>query len=145
MFSWSNFYSEIVEFTRFLITYFKGHFFAYGNRFEKIKGIIVALLVVKRGKYSQSFLNTSFFLLLGAAIIAGPAIAQNNPFLADYLNQSAPIASDSVIDIDVYSKSTNTAISQKPRDRIIEYEVKGGDTIDSDNTIRSNGRRLIKI
>lgn len=131
MFSFRAFVLEITEFVHFTTHYFKGHLITYGTRFERVKDLIVAVLIVKRGKYSQSFLNTSFFLLVSAGIIAGPAIADNNPFIADYLNASQASSSSSVLDVDVYSKSTNTTFSQKPRDTIIEYEVKGGDTLES--------------
>ncbi len=131
MFSVRAFWRDITEFTRFTTTYLKGHLFTYGSRFERIKGFIVAILVVKRGKYSQSFLNTSFFLLISAAVVAGPAIAENNPFISDYLNASQSAPSGAVLDVDVYSKSTKTTFSQKPRDSILEYTVKSGDTLAS--------------
>ncbi len=125
------FLADISEFTHFTLHYLKGHLFAYGTRFERVKDLIVAVLIVKRGKYSQSFLNTSFFLLVSAGIIAGPAIADNNPFIGDYLNASQSAPSAAVLDVDVYSKPTNTTFSEKPRDTIFEYAVKGGDTLNS--------------
>lgn len=127
----SSFVAEMREFITFTSGYVKHHIIANGARFERAKDLIVAVLIVKRGKYSQSFLNTSFFLLVSAAVIAGPAIAQNNPFLNDYLNAAQSAPSGAVLDVDVYSKSTNTTISAKPRDTIIEYEIKGGDTLAS--------------
>lgn len=131
MFSPRVFFRDIAEFSHFTFYYLKGHLVAYGQRFERIKDLIVAVLIVKRGKYAQSFLNTSFFLLVSAGVIAGPAIAENNPFISDYLNAGQANPAAAVLDIDVYSKSTSTTFSQKPRDKIIEYEVKAGDTIES--------------
>lgn len=101
-----------------------------GIRFEKIKDIIVALLVVKRGKYSSSFLNTSFFLLVGASLIAGPIIIENNPFIAGYFEEGG-VATQQVLSADVYAMSFQTQFSHKPRATIEEYEVKPGDTLES--------------
>lgn len=120
---------EFLAYIRFLKQYFLSRLFYFYSNFEKLKDLIVAILVVKRGKYSQSFLNTSFFLLISAALIGGPAIAENNPFIADYLSQSDQ--SQTVLETDIYSLPIDTTISQKPRDSVIEYEVKGGDTLAS--------------
>lgn len=126
----SGFVIELKEFCRFLGNFFKWRLIRVGVRFEKIKDVVVALLIVKRGKYSQSFLNTSFFLLISTAVIAGPTIAENNPFIASYLakNETAP---ESVLAQDIYSLPIDTTISRKPRDKVIEYKVEGGDTLAS--------------
>jgi len=123
----TSFTSEFFAYVRFLNRYFLSRLFYFYNNFEKLKDLIVAILVVKRGKYSQSFLNTSFFLLVSAALIGGPAIAESNPFIAEYFNQSDQ--SQAVLETDVYSLPIDTTVSQKPRDGVIEYEVKGGDTL----------------
>lgn len=121
---------ELIAFIQFLITYSKSRFIFFGQNFEKVKDLIVAILVVKRGKYSQSFLNTSFFILVSAALVAGPAIAENNPFIAGYLPQ-ADAPDQAVLETDIYSLPIDTTISQKPRDRVISYKVEGGDTLAS--------------
>ncbi len=64
----------------FLRAYIMSRAMYFGLQFEKIKDVIVAILIVKRGKYSSSFLNTSFVLLIITVLIAGPTIAENNPF-----------------------------------------------------------------
>ena len=100
---------EFLAYIRFLKQYFLSRLFYFYSNFEKLKDLIVAILVVKRGKYSQSFLNTSFFLLISAALIGGPAIAENNPFIADYLSQSDQ--SQTVLETDIYSpKNLATAL-----------------------------------
>lgn len=119
---------EILEFFRFLFSYLKSRLIFFGVNFEKIKDIIVSFLIVKRGKYSQSFLNTSFFLLVFAALIGGPVIAENNPFIANYFAQKEPIA-EIVLATDIYEMPFTTTFSQKPRDSIIDYKVVEGDTL----------------
>jgi murein DD-endopeptidase MepM/ murein hydrolase activator NlpD len=130
MISGQNFVQELFQFFQFLFSYVKSRLTIFGINFEKTKDIIVSFLVVKRGKYSQSFLNTSFFLLVSAAIIGGPVIAENNPFIANYLSQKEPPA-ESVLATDIYELPFKTIISQKPRDTIIDYKVEGGDTLAS--------------
>ena len=121
---------EIIEFIRFFLAYIKSRLINWYVRFEKGKDVLVAILVVRRGKYSQSFLNTSFFLLVASAVIAGPTIAENNPFLSSYIPAEQE-ASQSVIDTDIYSLPVDTTISRKPRDRVISYNVESGDTLAS--------------
>ncbi len=125
-----NIISDLAQFVRFISVYTKSRLIGWGERFDKVKDIIVAFLVVKRGKYSQSFLNTSFLILISASLVGGPVIAENNPFIAEYLSQEET-AYQAVIETDVSSISFQTRISEKPRDKTIEYMVKGGDTLAS--------------
>lgn len=122
---------EVLEFFQFLLYYSHSRLVFLGINFEKLKDIIVSLLVVKRGKYSQSFLNTSFFLLVSAALIGGPVIAENNPLISNYLSQKELAAPRPVLATDVYQMPFKTTISPKPRDRIVDYTVAAGDTLAS--------------
>lgn len=125
-----NLVQELFQFFQFVFAYTKSRLTIFGVNFEKTKDIIVSFLIVKRGKYSQSFLNTSFFLLVSAALIGGPVIAENNPFIANYMGQQeAPVAS--VLTTDIYELPFKTTISQKPRSTVIDYKVEGGDTLAS--------------
>ena len=129
MFAKKRTFSELKEFAQFFVSYTHARLRGGGIRFEKIKDVIVALLVVKRGKYSTSFLNTSFFLLVAASLIAGPIIVENNPFIAGYFEGGTDVATQQVLASDVYSLSFQTQFSHKPRATIEEYEVKPGDTL----------------
>lgn len=121
---------ELLSFVLFLRRYLVARVMAFGQWFERIKDIVVAFLIVKRGKYSQSFLNTSFFLLAAATIIGGPAIADNNPFISEFI-QEDEATNQAVLATDISAISFQTTISEKPRDKVVEYEVKGGDTLAS--------------
>jgi len=123
-----NFIRELRQFISFILAYFKSRVLSFGANFERIKDLIVSFLIVKRGKYSQSFLNTSFFLLVATTIIAGPVIAENNPFIATYLAQNQS-NSTSVLGTDVTSLPVETSFSIKPRDKVKDYPVEGGDTL----------------
>lgn len=114
----------------FLKEYFKSRLTRWGVIFEKIKDLIVAFLIAKRGKYSQSFLNTSFFLLVASTLIGGPIIAENNPFISGLTNEGSKYQAEEVA-YNPYEGSLQTVISVKPRDSIIDYKVVGGDSLAS--------------
>ena len=121
---------DIKQYFEFLKSYFTSRTMFFGVQFEKVKDLIVAILVVKRGKYSSSFLNTSFILLIITVLIAGPAIAENNPFEANLQEDQAYFQSTSVA-FDPYQSSLATIVSVKPRSEIKKYTVAEGDTLAS--------------
>jgi len=116
---------EIGEFIIFLKNYFLSRLISAGQIFEGIKDIIVAFLIVKRGKYSSSFLNTSFLMIVAAAIVGGPIIAENTPFLQSLNNQNNYQAL--VVSYNPYGGSLGTVYSVKPE--IVSYRV--GDSLAS--------------
>ncbi len=117
---------EIILYCRFLNDYFKSKLLFFGARFEEIKDLIVAFLLIKRGKYTGSFFNISFIFLLMVAVIAGPIIAENNAFIGS--NEVAFI-NQPVLAYNPYETSPLTTISKKPE--IIDYQVQTGDTLAS--------------
>lgn len=121
---------SLFEFLIFLKEYFLQKSLNFGKKFEKFKDIIVAVLVVKRGKYSSSFLNTSFLLLVITVFIGGPIIAENNPFLGLIEGREGNLQA-AVVSYNPSESSLSTIISAKPRDKVVEYEVKGGDTLET--------------
>lgn len=121
---------DLKLFLSFFQGYIKSRFINFGQTFEQIKDIVVAFLIVKRGKYSTSFLNTSFFMLIAAALIGGPIIAENNPFTGS-LEQSGGKYQTVVVAYNPLGGSLATVISAKPRDKVIEHEVLGGETLAS--------------
>lgn len=121
---------DLRDFLLFLKEYSKERLVTFGSNFEKLKNVIVAFLIVKRGKYSSSFLNTSFILLVVSAFIGGPIIAENNPFISSFEQQTGNYQA-AVVAFDPYESSLGTVISDKPRSEIVEYEVLGGDTLAS--------------
>lgn len=119
---------EIKDFFVFLKKYFIEKILSFAKTFEKIKDVIVAFLVVKRGKYSSSFLNTSFFLIVVAALVGGPIIAENSPFVD--LSRYSVASQEGVISYNPYESSLGTVVSAKSRYEIENYEVKGGDSLE---------------
>ena len=121
---------DLIEYFVFLKNYTKSRVLSFGQSFEKFKDVIVALLVAKRGRYSSYFLNSSFFLLVAAVIIGGPIIAENNPFVASF-QPGSNIYQAGEVSYNPYENSLSTVVSTKPRDKIVDYEIKGGDTLAS--------------
>ena len=121
---------EIREYSIFLFHYLRSRVLNFAVGFEKLKDVIVALLIVKRGKYSTSFLNTSFIMIVAAAVVGGPIIAQNNPFIRA-LEQTPSSYQASIVSYNPYESSLSTVISVKPRDKIENYKVVSGDTLAS--------------
>lgn len=122
--------NEIITFVYFLRKYLFSRLVFFGLKFEKFKDVIVALLVVKRGKYSSSFLNTSFIILVLTIIVGAPAIAENNPF-TNPLDQENPVYQSSVITVDPFENPVNTVFSIKPRDKVEQHTVSSGETLAS--------------
>jgi len=122
--------SGLREFIIFFKEYLKIKLLNFGRTFENIKNIIVAFLIAKRGRYSTSFLNTSFFILVIAVIIAGPTLVENNPFVNSYNSNSTKYQA-AILSYNPYESSLTTLVSVKPRDKIIDYKVNEGDTLAS--------------
>lgn len=121
---------EIGEFIIFLKDYFLARILGAGRGFEAIKDVIVALLVVKRGRYSSSFLNTSFLMIVAASFIGGPIIAENTPFINNFNDNGKGIVQASAVSYNPYENSVTTSVSVKPRSQIENYTVKSGDTLE---------------
>ena len=121
---------EVVLFLEFLKGYFLSRLIQLGQSFERLKDLIVALLIVKRGKYVSSFLNSSFFILVAAAVIGGPIIVENNPFIGS-IEQRPNNFQAAIVSYNTSESALSTVISVKPRDKIIDYKVLGGDTLAS--------------
>jgi len=120
---------EIWQFILFFKNYLFSRLLKFGKEFEKLKDLIVAFLIAKRGKYSSSFLNTSFLLLVATTFIAGPIIVKNNPFITN-IKQTA-YSQGTVLTYNPYESSISTVLSAKPRSTVENYSVRPGDTLAS--------------
>jgi murein DD-endopeptidase MepM/ murein hydrolase activator NlpD len=122
--------NEIGEFSVFLKNYFLSRLLMAGRVFENIKDLVVAFLIVKRGKYSSSFLNISFLMIIAAAVVGGPIIAEKTPFIASLNNQTNNYQT-LVVSYNPYAGSLLTDFSIKPRDKIEDYTVRSGENLAS--------------
>jgi len=121
---------EAGAFFLFASLYLKQKLIVFAEHFEAYKSALVNLLMAKRGRYSRPFLNLSVFILVGAGFATAPLIKENHPVIGsqtgfgDFVPPSAVATSISSEEV-----STTTAISEKPRDKVIEYQVQKGDTL----------------
>jgi len=124
--------TDVLLFLSFIRQYVVRKTLFLSQQFEAVKDIIVSFLIAKRGKYSSSFLNSSLIILVAIAVVAGPIIAENNPFTPLFATQSYNQQNQSsVVSYNPYETALSTVISSKPRDKVENYTVKPGDTLAS--------------
>ncbi|MCX6730708.1 MAG: M23 family metallopeptidase [Candidatus Roizmanbacteria bacterium] len=123
--------TDVSLFLSFIKQYVVQKTLLLSQQFEAVKDIIVSFLIAKRGKYSSSFLNSSLIILVAIAIVAGPIIAENNPFTPLFTQPINQQNQSSVVSYNPYETALSTVISSKPRDKVENYVVKSGDTLAS--------------
>ena len=123
--------SDVILFLTFIREYTIKKTLALSQQFEALKNVAVSFLIAKRGKYSSSFLNSSLIVLVAIAIVAGPIIAENNPFTPLFVQQYNQPNQSSVVTYNPYETALSTVISSKPRDKVESYTIKSGDTLAS--------------
>lgn len=124
--------TDLGEFIIFLRGYLFSHLLHVGLAVEFVKDALVRVFLFKRGKYSISILNSSFIILTLILTVTVPIIAQNNPFRQDELftENMSYSTSDRLIALDEDLISLDT-IRTKIRDKVVQYTVQSGDTLQS--------------
>lgn len=85
---------------------------------------------MKRGRYSRPFLHLSTMGVLTIGVIVAPFLASTYPVFSQNATTAAQIASPSQGQSIVVGENVfQTDISQKPRDKVITYEIQKGDTL----------------
>lgn len=121
---------EASEFFGFLFYYIKKKIVVSSIRFEKHKNILVKFFLMKRGRYNRPFLHLTTMAVLGIGVLIAPFLADTFPIFssrASVLDLTTDSASKQ--SILVGEEVFQTAISVKPRDKVISYTVEKGDTI----------------
>jgi murein DD-endopeptidase MepM/ murein hydrolase activator NlpD len=128
-----RFLIQFSQFSAFFSLYVKKKIVTFSIYFEKNKNLIVRFFMMKRGRYTRPFLHISAIALLGIGIILSPIVAGTYPVFSQSSGSSTEIASSSnqQQSITVGDNVFSTNISQKPRDKIINYTVQRGDTVTS--------------
>lgn len=88
--------------------------------------------MMKRGRYNRPFLHLATIGVLGVGIILSPLIAGTYPVFSQVNSagtdsNQVPKKQSIIVGDSVFS----TNISQKPRDKVISYEVQKGDSLSS--------------
>ncbi|HUD19839.1 MAG TPA: M23 family metallopeptidase [Patescibacteria group bacterium] len=127
--SFQNFFTDITNWRDGWFHYIERHLRRFAIRFETQKGVVVDILMARRGTYQRPFLHLSLGILLVVGVIGAPVVANAYPGgLPSQLNDYTP-SSAILTSIDLTEYGVQTQISQKPRDQVISYTVKDGDTL----------------
>lgn len=94
-------------------------------QFERGKGLFVGALYQQRGRLVRPFLHSSMGVITAMSLLLAPVVAQQLPQGNEDPWQAVP----AVLSAETENPQTATLISDKPRDRIIEYTVQSGDTV----------------
>ena len=133
------------EFFEFLTFYGRKKLLNFSVSFERNKNKLVKFFLMKRGRYNRPFLHLTTMGVLGIGVLIAPFLATTYPIFAAQ-NNDLNLASSSAEKQSALTGEEvfKTDISQKPRDKIITYQVQRGDTLASvsnkfgisENTIR---------
>lgn len=116
----ATFFSELGQ---FLVRVFHLQFI----RFEKGKGKFVSALYRQRGKLARRLVHSGMAAITALGVMIAPAIAQEFPGRnVDPWDIQSPSA---VLSASTDDPATETIVSDKMRDRIIDYTVQEGDTV----------------
>jgi len=96
-------------------------------QFEERKGIFVSFLYRKRGKMAKRFVHSGMAGLAALGVIIAPSVAQEFPGRSiDPWSVPSPSA---ILSSYTQDPNTSTIVSDKVRDKIMEYKVNEGDTL----------------
>lgn len=98
-------------------------------KFEAGKGIFVAALYKQRGKLSRRLMHSGMAALTALGMVIAPVVAQEFPGRS--VNPWEIPPSGTVLSATSESPEVETLVSDKVRDKIIEYSVQEGDTLSS--------------
>jgi murein DD-endopeptidase MepM/ murein hydrolase activator NlpD len=136
---------EVFGFFEFFLYYIKAKIISFSIMFEKNKNRLVKLFLMKRGRYNRPFLHLTTMGILGIGVLIAPFLSDTFPIFSQQasaldLTNAENEKQSVLVGEDVFE----TKISEKPRDKILEYTVQKGDTIStiarkygiSENTVR---------
>lgn len=124
-----RYFSKIGDFSSIFSRYLKSKVISFSILFEDNKDILVKFLTMKRGRYNRPFLHFATLLVLTIGVTIAPFLASTYPIFSQNSNTSkiaSPQTNQSII---VGENVFKTSISQKPRDKVINYTVAKGDTL----------------
>jgi murein DD-endopeptidase MepM/ murein hydrolase activator NlpD len=124
-----KFISAFPEFLNAFSHYLKEKVVTSSTIFETYKNILVRFFMIKRGRYSRPFLHLATMGVLTIGVLIAPFLASTYPVFSQNSSTSAKITSPSNTSMSVGEDVFGTQISQKPRDKTIEYTVQKGDTV----------------
>ncbi len=98
-------------------------------KFEAGKKVFAAALYKRRGKLASKFVHTGMAALAGIGVFIAPIVA--NEFPGRNIDPWSVSSAPSVLASATEEDATETIVSDRIREKIIEYTVAAGDTISS--------------
>lgn len=122
---------EFFGFLKFFAYYLHQKTVRSGQNFEKQKNMLVKFFIMKRGRYNRPFLHVTTMVVLGIGVLIAPLLADTFPIFQSSASELTDLemAENQQQSVLVGQDVFNTAISEKPRDEIVNYTVQKGDTI----------------
>src|SRR3989344_5731316 len=130
-------FKEFIAFWAALASYIVSRIQKIGLNFEKVKNVIVDVLLIRRGANTSLFIHASILGLALTVLVTGGVLSSTSVISGSYPGVGAnPLIAGTSSDLanaGVISSSITpvTVISDKPRDKVIEYQVQSGDTVSS--------------
>jgi murein DD-endopeptidase MepM/ murein hydrolase activator NlpD len=129
---------EFIQFLGAFGSYIFNRLHNLGLNFERVKDFVVDVLMVKRGANTSAFVHLSILGLAIAVLLGGGVFSSSSVVSGSYPGvQANPLVAGASVEnsggsgVITSSITPVTIISEKPRDKVIEYEVAEGDTISS--------------
>jgi murein DD-endopeptidase MepM/ murein hydrolase activator NlpD len=117
------------DFKLFLIAWYKYLFlrgYRWFSHFETGKDLITKTLYRQRGRFARPFVHSAMGGIVAMAVTLAPVLASSFPGVdKTLLTDTAPV--NQVFDVQV--DETSTQVSDKVRDKVLEYVVQSGDTV----------------
>lgn len=98
-------------------------------RMEKGKGLFVSALYRQRGKLARRLIHSGMAGLAGLGMIIAPVVSQEFPGRS--VDPWEVTVAGSVLSATTENSQTQTLISEKVRDKIIDYQVQEGESVSS--------------
>lgn len=97
------------------------------SRFERVKRWVAAALYRQRGRFARPFVHTAMAAVTALAVTLAPVLASSFPGVQAG-EEGDLVPEESVMETGEESLTT-TVPQDRVRDKVIEYEVRGGDTV----------------
>ncbi len=94
--------------------------------FEKIKGFVASSLYRQRGRFARPFVHTAMGAIVAMGVALAPVLANSFPGIEN-TQVSESLQSSGIMEIT--DDGTATVVSDKVRDKVMEYVVQTGDTV----------------
>jgi len=130
-------HKEFLEFIKAFVSWFSARLKKAGLNFESSKNFAVDILLAKRGANTPVFVHASVIVMAVGVLVSGGLLSSTSVISGSYpgvpvnpliASQGEVLAEQNVISSTI---TPVTIISEKPRDKIADYEVKEGNTVSS--------------